>query len=523
MKHKKTERGQAIVLIALAIVGLVGMTGLAIDGGNAFANKRQAQNAADNAALSTALLAIRDEDATQAELEANADDIMRANGFDSDDGSVTITVNRPPADGPYASCTNPSQDVLDEYPDFDCNEFIQVIIDTDVETFFASAVGVQSTHSRVETVARAKQGTTSPLYGGNAIVALKDTGNNTFDILGGNMTNIKGSGIFVNSSGSKAFRILGGCIMNTDTGIGVVGGTQLTPSVMIDGYMVAWNAKNPPTLSTGVAPISLPPDYSFIPMPPAPPSCAGLPTITKNSWNNYPDGANITLTPGNYVNGITILGGVTHITMGSGTYCVHDHFQMNGGMVLDGGNVKLVPQGNYDVTINGGTILNFDNLEYYTEDGGLIINGGNQLHADRFRFYATGAADFNMQGGSVFTSNNAYFYLPEGKAQWLGGSIISMSAPPQNDPDGFGGLLMYKPWENEVDETFYGGNSITLNGSILMPHTDLKFIGGTSTNAVDTQIIAYTVQFMGGSFVNIDFNDNEQYQAGEPPVIELAQ
>lgn len=505
---KKREQGQAIVLIAMAIVGFVGLTALAVDAGFAYTDKRQAQNAADNAAFEAALTTIRDPDVTEAQLETVANNIIRANGFDPDAPDVTVTVNRPPeSPNVYAGDS----------------EYIQVIVDTEVKTFFAPVVGVQSTHSRVEAVARAKQGTTSSLYGGNAIVALKDTGNSTFDILGGNMTNIKGSGIFVNSSGSKAFRILGGCIMNTDTGIGVVGGTQLTPSVMIDGYMVAWNAKNPPTLSTGVAPIPLPPDYSFIPMPPAPPSCEGLPTITKNSWNNYPDGANITLTPGNYVNGITILGGVTHITMESGTYCVHDHFQMNGGMVLDGGNVKLVPQGNYDVTVNGGTILNFDNLEYYPEDGDLIINGGNQLHADRFRFYATGAADFNMRGGAIFTSNNTYFYLPEGKAQWLGGSIISINAPPQNDPDGFGGLLMYKPWENETETNFYGGNMINLTGSILMPHTDLEFYGGEAVQAVDTQIVAYTVQFMGGSYVNIDFNEDNQYQTGEPPVIELAQ
>ena len=49
------ERGQALILIALAAVGLFGMTGLAIDGGMVFSDRRNAQNAADTAALAGAL------------------------------------------------------------------------------------------------------------------------------------------------------------------------------------------------------------------------------------------------------------------------------------------------------------------------------------------------------------------------------------------------------------------------------------------------------------------------------------
>src|SRR5512141_2701217 len=51
----RKERGQALVLIVFAIVGLIGLTGLAIDGGNAYSDRRHAQNAADTAALAAAL------------------------------------------------------------------------------------------------------------------------------------------------------------------------------------------------------------------------------------------------------------------------------------------------------------------------------------------------------------------------------------------------------------------------------------------------------------------------------------
>ena len=49
--NKKSESGQAIVLLALAVIGLVGFTALAIDGGMIYADRRQAQSASDASSL----------------------------------------------------------------------------------------------------------------------------------------------------------------------------------------------------------------------------------------------------------------------------------------------------------------------------------------------------------------------------------------------------------------------------------------------------------------------------------------
>ena len=62
MKPRLQERGQALVIIALAVVGLFGFSALAIDGSRVFSDRRNAQNAADTAALSAALAKIRAED-----------------------------------------------------------------------------------------------------------------------------------------------------------------------------------------------------------------------------------------------------------------------------------------------------------------------------------------------------------------------------------------------------------------------------------------------------------------------------
>ena len=55
MKPKSQERGQALILIAFAAIGLFAFTALAIDGSRVFSDRRHAQNAADTAALAAAL------------------------------------------------------------------------------------------------------------------------------------------------------------------------------------------------------------------------------------------------------------------------------------------------------------------------------------------------------------------------------------------------------------------------------------------------------------------------------------
>jgi Flp pilus assembly protein TadG len=56
-----TQRGQALILIALAGIALFGIAGLAIDGSAKFSDRRHAQNAADTAALAGALALARGE------------------------------------------------------------------------------------------------------------------------------------------------------------------------------------------------------------------------------------------------------------------------------------------------------------------------------------------------------------------------------------------------------------------------------------------------------------------------------
>ena len=73
------ERGQALIIMALAMVVLVGFLALAIDGGNAYAQRRLMQNAADAAALAGVRALALGENAEAAATEYAVD----RNGADS--------------------------------------------------------------------------------------------------------------------------------------------------------------------------------------------------------------------------------------------------------------------------------------------------------------------------------------------------------------------------------------------------------------------------------------------------------
>ena len=151
MNDKRSQRGQALILIVLGIVGLVAITALAIDAGNAFSDRRHAQNAADTAALAAALAKINGQD-----LSTAATNRATSNGYDGVTDN-TVTVNNPPAagcdgsNGPYAGN----------------DEYIQVIIHSDVNTFFAPIVGIDQLHNCVEAIAMAKMGVNAAIFAGS--------------------------------------------------------------------------------------------------------------------------------------------------------------------------------------------------------------------------------------------------------------------------------------------------------------------------------------------------------------------
>lgn len=96
-KLVQSERGQSIVIIALALLGMLALAGLAIDGGNLFLQRRRAQNAADAGAMAgTRVLAMiiatcEDGDgADDAQVIQAVTDFVASNGFSEATGSTLV-------------------------------------------------------------------------------------------------------------------------------------------------------------------------------------------------------------------------------------------------------------------------------------------------------------------------------------------------------------------------------------------------------------------------------------------------
>jgi Flp pilus assembly protein TadG len=96
------ERGQILVLFALSLVAIIGMVGLVLDSGGAFAQRRSQQNAADVAALAAANDLIANQG--DADWVGTAEAIAEANGYKDGENGASVVV----------TCVNCPDQALDE-------------------------------------------------------------------------------------------------------------------------------------------------------------------------------------------------------------------------------------------------------------------------------------------------------------------------------------------------------------------------------------------------------------------------
>ncbi|HUG33123.1 MAG TPA: pilus assembly protein TadG-related protein [Anaerolineales bacterium] len=206
MKLRSHEKGQALILIAFAAIGLFAFASLAIDGSMLLSDKRHAQNAADTAALAAALAHARGEDMNTA-----ATDRATSNGYE-DNGTtkdVTVTI----ADAPSGVCP----------ANVEGKEITVTIVST-INTTFARVIGRNQLTNTVTATSRACGTYTGPPFDGNAIVALAPAGKG-YDGTGTPNWIIEGGGIFSNSSDNNA-AYCNGAAEITAPSVTVVGGVD---------------------------------------------------------------------------------------------------------------------------------------------------------------------------------------------------------------------------------------------------------------------------------------------------------
>jgi len=312
MGRKLPEKGQALIIVALAAIGLFAFAALAIDGSRAFSDKRHAQNAADTAALAGGLAHARGK---------NMDDVRkaakdRALSNDYDDGTsndVTVTMT----DTPPGACPGTGKDIT-------------VTIVSYVPTTFARVVGRAQVTNAVTSTARScdvKINGGAPLYSGASVYATK-TGS-----CGNGLTD---KALFM--QGSSHLQTWGGSLGSASTDGNCLyfkgGETQFklsetSPKVCADILTASSSGGTFDSVKQEDGCGNLQRNLSFEP-PPADLgiTCAG-PAIQSGS----------SLSPGNW-SGTFPPAGVT--TLQPGTYCVNGDFRLNGGDKLTGNGVTIV-------------------------------------------------------------------------------------------------------------------------------------------------------------------------------------
>ena len=100
----RRERGQIIVIFALALVAIIAMVGLVLDGGSAFAQRRDEQSAADLARSAAANDYMLNSDATLA--IARARTVAAANGYTHGTDGVVVNVAITTTTGPRRRSTS---------------------------------------------------------------------------------------------------------------------------------------------------------------------------------------------------------------------------------------------------------------------------------------------------------------------------------------------------------------------------------------------------------------------------------
>jgi hypothetical protein len=323
---KKTVKGQALVLIALAFVVMLGFVALAIDGGMIYSDRRFEQNAADAASLAgggKGALILENNFITYGKFtcqngyvkQAMSDARLAAVDRAADNTFTIVNDSIDTQNGVVTEC----HDDFDKYID------VHVMITKDTDSIFAHFVYNGPWRNTVDSVTRFRPRT--PLAFGNAIVALNDaacSGNANGVIFGGSSADTisGGNGVFSN-----------GCLKGN--------GSQFTVDVT-DGGSVDYVAEEAGTLS-GITPTPQQapgtlPDSSWMYDPP---DCSGLPNLTQHGN---------TLDPGIYST-ISLSSG--DLTLNPGLYCINSSsanaFKVTGG-TFTANNVTFY-------VINGGVNL----------------------------------------------------------------------------------------------------------------------------------------------------------------------
>lgn len=309
----RQERGQVVIIMAVTATALVGLIGLVVDGGHFYAQRRQAQNAADAAALAGAFRLYEGQSVAVA--TSAALDYAQQNGYGGD-GDI-VTVNTPPLSGEHVG------DPL----------FVEVTVEEEPDSFFIHVVVTGSKKVKGRAVAG-----TVPIPKDYALLVLDHDACAGFFQDGSGDLYIQDGSIMVNSDCSDmAFHKTGSSSnLVVDGDIDVHGGCTITDP---DTVTPEPNCSVPFTTPDPLADLEPPFDAANPPNPP--PAHAPDSPGTPDAPETWVITETRTIQPGVYYGGLRLEGGGT-ITLESGIYVMAGGgFTKKGNLVVQGDEVLI--------------------------------------------------------------------------------------------------------------------------------------------------------------------------------------
>ncbi len=284
---RRDASGQVLMLVAFAIVVLMGFAGLAVDVGELWSVRRHMQTAADAGAVAGAIALRLNQSASAA-----ADSVTSVNGFTAGSAGVDVTVSNPPTDGAYAG--NP--------------KYVEVTISQPQPSFFLRVLGYNTINVGARAVASSENGPA-------CLYALDPSASGAVTVSGSGSVTLS-CGALVDSNSGTALNSNGGGTL-TATSIGVAGGYS--------------GAGFTPTPTTGIAPAPDPLSYL------QPPTVGGCDYTNVHAGTS--GGGTNSLNQGVYCGGIQISGN-NPVVFNPGVYILN-----GGGLKVTATNAHLSGSG----------------------------------------------------------------------------------------------------------------------------------------------------------------------------------
>jgi hypothetical protein len=459
-----TQRGQALVLIALAAIGLFSFAALAIDGSAVFSDRRHSQNASDTAAYAAALARVRDPNPALGNWKQSGIDRAASNGYDESDGVTKVYVH---------SCDDTSV-ITDEGIQLTCQglpagadpaEYVHVYIKSVVKLFFARVIGWQQVINHTDAVVHASPADINEWFDGKALVSTKKDcpkpGDNYVPFVAGGSGNtvVTNSGIFVNADCPDSFEDSGsGNFVSTDpsAGICLVGGYDSYPPLSGISPAPTENCGSQVDMSEFWMPDSNPPNLlaAYCSQP-------GSITGSGGDYEAWPGYFNKT---GNQTFPDVSPSGT--LKLHRGIYCLYNGMSLNGNWTI---TTDLNDNGSHDSDTEG--------VFFYVPGGDVIFNGGSYINIHAI----------NSTAGGIDSRLLNY--------------------------------LIYIPPSNAANLTISGNNGSTFTGTILAPTSHITLDGSGNAFDLHTQIIGYNTTITGNGNIDITYDPDDNAPAIKLPSI----